>query len=984
MELILERGLEHQQLAVDAIRDVFKNVNIYPATRPEENPKVDLHNWKLKDNIRKIQEHVLAEHQGSSLIDKYLNLDIKMETGTGKTYVYTHAIYELNHAYGFNKFIIVVPTLPIKAGTQQFISDPYTKRHFADGCGYGKEIELLTLEARKKKKGKQFFPAAVRDFVTGSNRNSNKIYVLLLNMQLLTGGKLLTDTYDFGIEGMFQPLSAIASTRPVGLIDEPHRFSKGQKAFGVISEKLKPQCIIRFGATFPETETGRGKNKKIVRDYHNLIYEVDACEAFNQNLIKGVAKEHFPNPSHTDEKLKIVNVKKGDSATFHFIRKGTAAQAQKLSVGDSLAIFSPAFNGITIEAITANSVTFSNGITRNKGEELDVDIYMTSYQEGMLKLALERHFEAEKQNFCRRRYKIKTLALFFIDDIGSYRNEAGDEKEPYLRNMFERLLKEKLLQEISGCDAEEQEYKEFLQYSLDHLAECHAGYFAQDNQDSDENIRKEVDDILHNKKKLLSFYDKDGRFNVRRFLFSKWTLKEGWDNPNVFTIAKLRSSGSEISKLQEVGRGLRLPVDENGNRIANEEFFLNYIVDFTEADFAQELVDEINKERPPMTEVSEATIRKVADLRKTLPSKLMIELLQKEYLDYDRKIIQKNRARFLEEYPEFNTGLQAGKVRDRQQQPLKNIPVRPAVYEELRQLWEAVNKDYLLLFDAEINKELPSVIPKLLRRSVFDELYLTSEREVVSATEINAKTIHEAGYTVIISNPISYGEFLRRVNKAALIPIPVLHRAVLQFVKENGPIDRERINEQAVSRFLGLFDEWKLQALQGRFHYAPCRVAAAKKTALSNADGTPVKTITAGRIGTKTDQGNAPEKYLYDIIAYDSPLERKNILTSIEEIVVYGKIPRNSIAIPTIAGGTYSPDFMYVVKRKDGTKELNVIVETKDVEKESDLRDLEKIKIGCAEEFFAQMQKDGMNIRFVKQLKKDAMSGLLKKVLGLG
>mgnify|MGYP006873035133 FL=1 len=322
-------------------------------------------------------------------------------------------------------------------------------------------------------------------------------------------------------------------------------------------------------------------------------------------------------------------------------------------------------------------------------------------------------------------------------------------------------------------------------------------------------------------------------------------------------------------------------------------------------------------------------------------------------------------------------------MRDRQKEPLKNIKVRPAVYEELRELWEAVNKDYLLLFDGEINRELPDVIPALLKQGVFDELYLTSQRDVVSATEINAKTILEAGYTVIISNPIPYGEFLQLVNKATLIPIPVLHRGVLQFAKENGAIPKERINEQAVSRFLSLFDEWKLNALQGRFHYAPCHGAPAKKTALSHADGTPVKVVAAGRIGTKIDQGNAPEKYLYDIIAYDSPLERKNILTSIDEIVVYGKIPRNSIAIPTIAGGTYSPDFMYVVKRKDGTRELNVIVETKDVEKESDLRDLEKRKIACAEDFFAQMQKDGMNIRFVKQLKKNDMSGLLKNVLGV-
>jgi len=208
---------------------------------------------------------------------------------------------------------------------------------------------------------------------------------------------------------------------------------------------------------------------------------------------------------------------------------------------------------------------------------------MTSYQEQMMRLALERHFEIEKANFCGRNFKIKTLALFFIDDIASYR-ETEDGKEPYLLKAFERLLKERIEMEISKLTENEEEYKKYLEESLANISACHGGYFAQDNSDSDEDIAREVDIILNEKKRLLSFKNPDGTYNTLRFLFSKWTLKEGWDNPNVFTIAKLRSSGSENSKLQEVGRGLRLPVDENGNRISNEEFQLNYIVDFTEAD----------------------------------------------------------------------------------------------------------------------------------------------------------------------------------------------------------------------------------------------------------------------------------------------------------------------------------------------------------------------------------------------------------------
>lgn len=156
---------------------------------------------------------------------------------------------------------------------------------------------------------------------------------------------------------------------------------------------------------------------------------------------------------------------------------------------------------------------------------------------------------------------------------------------------------------------------------------------------------------------------------LRRFLFSKWTLKEGWDNPNVFTIAKLRSSGSDISKLQEVGRGLRLPVDECGNRISNEEFTLNYIVDFTEADFAKKLVEQINSEIPESVTLSLDIIQQVAQKMGTDATILFVELLTKKYVDLKYNIIPENKSSFFEEYPLFKSGLESGKVRDRNSKP---------------------------------------------------------------------------------------------------------------------------------------------------------------------------------------------------------------------------------------------------------------------------------------------------------------------------
>ena len=477
-------------------------------------------------------------------------------------------------------------------------------KHFADARGYGADIEVGILESQKaKKKGRSYFPAAVEDFVKGSYMLSNKIYVLLVNMQLLQKGKMLDkDDYDTLVEGFACPVDALQGTRPVVIIDEPHRFTREQKAYEFLEQRIKPQCVIRFGATFPEVAEGRGRARVVRKDYRNLLYDLNACEAFNQGLVKGVTNEYFESPTKRSEKVKILKVERNDSVTFQLL-SGRTKKSFVLKKGDSLAIVHDAFHGISVRNIGKTEVVFSNETIKHQGEEMDVNVFMASYQEQMVKLALQRHFDTERQNF-RRPFKIKTLALFFIDDIYSYR-KGSDGKPPYLKVLFEKHLKAAIKYTISQLDEDESDYKEYLEYSLAHLSDCHAGYFSQDNEVSDEAIADEVSIILHGKKQLLEVKNAQGIFNVCRFLFSKWTLKEGWDNPNVFTITKLRSSGSEISKIQEVGRGLRLPVDENGNRISNEEFSLNYIVDFTDRDFADKLVKEINSEIPEAVTISE-------------------------------------------------------------------------------------------------------------------------------------------------------------------------------------------------------------------------------------------------------------------------------------------------------------------------------------------------------------------------------------------
>ena len=994
MELILQQQLPHQQKAVDAIVDVFKNVHITAPVQFYTNPTFFLQDTHITNNIKNLQRqnNLPEEYRSATPVSEcnYLNLDIKMETGTGKTYVYTKTIFELHKKYGFNKFIIAVPSLAIKAGTEQFLNDTYARRHFADGCGYGAEIETLVLEAPKnRKKGRSYFPGVVSDFVKGSCQNTKKIYVLLVNMQLLTSnskrkgkdtGLLWRDDYDYDVEGFYRPFDAIASTKPVVIIDEPHRFSRDQKSFKVILEELKPQAIIRFGATFPEITTGRGKNKITVKDYQNLLYDLNACASFNQGLIKGVAKEHFEPVSKKEEKVKITSIDSKDAVHFQYKKKDTATKSFTLKTGESLAIISDAFEGITISAIDKTSVEFSNGIVKSSGEELDVDIYMTSYQEQMLRLALQRHFETEKANFCNRNYKIKTLALFFIDDITSYRT-GDDGKKSYLLTMFEELLKEQIERTLSSLNEHDVEYKKYLEASLSDISACHAGYFSQDNSDSDEDIAKEIDIILHGKKQLLSFKHKDNSPNTLRFLFSKWTLKEGWDNPNVFTIAKLRSSGSENSKLQEVGRGLRLPVDENGNRISNEEFTLNYIVDFTEADFAQKLVDQINGELPQASIISEERLEFVAKKLGKSSDDLFDELYCKHYIDRHNNIKSETRNAFFAEYPDFTTGLSTGKVKDRNKDKPKPVKIRKTVYNEIKELWEAINNRYLLFYDNDLNNNIDDVVLKLFEKpGVFTDIVMRSERDKVESTGTEMNVVRETGVQYVIHKTLPYGIFLKRISSTTNLPIKVLHSALCRYSKKHGTDFTSYINENSVAEFCAEFASWKNENLQGRFRYERSK-APLGATALTYSDGTVRTEISQGRIGTKLVPGTPSEKYLYDAYAYDSPLEKDNITADIEEVIVYGKIPRSSIAIPTITGGMYSPDFMYVVKHTNGNKDLNIVVETKDVENKTDLRGTEKAKINCAKVFFDMLTADGYTVHFKDQLGNKQMAQIISEVM---
>lgn len=975
MGLKLEKGLRHQTEAINKINKVFEDANITNNTYKYANPLIDLNSNNLLENIKKLNKELPFSLKGKVNIEDYLNLDIKMETGTGKTYVYTKMIYELNKNYGIHKFIILVPSLPIKLGTVKFLQSDETIIHFKDQ--YGKSIDLCVLNAKKNNKLKDMFPSAVRSFVEQSELLKDRITVLVANIHLFKDGNgaMLTKSYSSVVEDYDIPADAISATRPFLIIDEPHRISKDNKTFKFVQERIKPQCIIRYGATFPEVKIGR----KVVKDYHNLIYSLGSCESFNDNLVKGVKVRYIDSPDGVNKKVKVLGLENKKKVRLELITE-KSKQTFELEKDDSLKRIDESFENITIDGI-GKTLFLSNGVELSVGSEIYTGVYSTSYQKVMIQNALDAHFRTEKENF-KRKDKIKTLALFFIDDIDSYRENKQNPALTYLKDIFEDLLKDKIKKEldrIDEFDSDELLYKEYLEATLSDISACHGGYFSKDNSDSDEVIADEVRRILVDKDGTLSIYENSGKYNTFRFIFSKWTLKEGWDNPNIFTICKLRSSGSEISKLQEVGRGLRLPVNDTLSRVSNEQFYLNYIVDFTEKDFANKLISEINGDYEENTKLNDTVIEVLANKIGKTPKELFIELLTKDYIDMDKNIIVENRDNLFNEYPDLTTGLKGRKViDDNTKQDMPKAKIRVNKFKEIKDLWNLLNRKYFISYQDINPDDIMIGILQILNDGVKGTALLTSHENtlLIENGEILLSEDSNKEYEVKQDHML-YNVFLDKVYKSTNIPIEIVHKALVEYNKKE-TIKDDFFNTNTLATFINKINEWKYNMLFGKFKYTSTSLSG-EETALTNADGSP-KIEAEGLLGVSYSDKKPSDDYLYDICLYDSELEKKNITTDNDEVIVFGKIPARSIRIPLIGGGTYSPDFMYIVKRNDDVKEINFVIETKDYETEDKIPSDQRFEINCAREFFNRLQEDNYNVQYKVQLRTTQMLDIIKNL----
>ncbi|WP_233141876.1 type III restriction-modification system endonuclease [Aggregatibacter actinomycetemcomitans] len=792
--------------------------------------------------------------------------------------------------------------------------------------------------------------------------NQNEIHVLLINAGMINSPSM-TESSDRALKDMFDvPQAALAAVRPLVIIDEPHKFPTEKKTWENIKQ-LNPQYILRYGATFNE-------------QYHNLIYRLTAVDAFNQDLVKGVRVFCEEQEGGLKAQLKLTALS-GSEATFELTENGKK-KTFHLNKKDDLVQIHPAIFELKIEAMNTKTLVLSNGLELKTGAIINPYSYAETVQDAMMQKAISEHFKLERELLTQTSPKIKPLTLFFIDDIAGYRND--NEIAGSLKEKFESWI----LAEAKACLKTEDDpfYRDYLAKTIAEVSLTHGGYFSKDNSESDEKIEQEVNEILHDKETLLSLN------NPRRFIFSKWTLREGWDNPNVFQICKLRSSGSKTSKLQEVGRGLRLPVNELMERVRSPQYQLNYFVDNSEKDFVAELAGEVNQssetEQIP-TALSPELLEKIKRAYPQESNRSITNKLADNQLidDNDHFVSSAAYQQVKQLFPNaFAAVLHKGKITDAKTKG-DVIPMREGKYEELKALWELIHHKAILQYKIDSEADFLALFVVYLQENA-DKFKQAGIRTKVSETYIKNNVMltrdkENLDDTPIRFNTMTYREFLENLSAAAKIKMTTLHQAFYQM-RETLDIS-QFLNMQTISQIKSGFNQFLLNHSFSKFELGYQLVNnAIHPTQFTDKNGK-AKAVRVADLGRMADEIHEPAaSYLFGEIFYDSEIEHQNIASEeIEGVTVFTKIPKNSIKIPVAGGGTYSPDFAYIVKTKTG-EILNFMIEAKGVDGSDNLRKGEERKIKHAERLFAQISKE-VKVVFKTQFEGDRVAELIMKTI---
>ncbi|RPF67901.1 DEAD/DEAH box helicase, partial [Helicobacter pylori] len=900
---------------------------------------------------------------GSVGIDKSLNCDILMETGTGKTFCFLECVYALHKNYHLSKFIVLTPSNAIKLGvlksveiTREFFKSEYSNTHLESY----EDVERFILASNHK------CCVLVMTF-SAFNKEKNTINQSCLeNINLFNGAK----SY----------MQALASMRPIVIMDEPHRFL-GDKTKKYL-EQLNALITLRFGATFKD-------------DYNNLIYALDSKKAFDNGLVKSISVESVGESYECFLELKGIEKRNGYEAAINYTDLENKTKSVKVKTHDNLGALTQisALEDYIVEKITKTEVRFLNGFNLLLDQKEPFSYFVEGEQEVMLKEAIKSHFEREEGLFKKG---IKALCMVFISGVNSYLSE--DKQPAKLALLFEKLYQQKL-EEVLKKPLDEN-YRAYLERTKDAIYKVHGGYFAKSKKEGDE--AQVIALILKEKEKLLSF-DSD-----LRFIFSQWALQEGWDNPNVMTICKLAPSHSNITKLQQIGRGLRLAVNDKGERITKEHADFDFvnelvvIVPQVEGDFVGAIQQEISEHSLIKQVFSAEELEKSGVVKKgyygvlfetleglgfgerTDDENFKLTLNQNEFLKKEPELEKLKDEKYLdlEKLKDFLKDRLIGnsRVRNKNERKTEKIKINKENFKKFETLWAGLNHQSRIAYAIDSESLIDEIVKKINSSfNVSSKIVSVTTHKKVETMGNNAKTeIFERESACVWS----LHEFISALSNKVKLSFKSVAK-VLENIDENKFNEIKKNEQEGLKRLEELFLEIIYQNIKDKISYQmrETTIKNRKNDAFYDEKGE-IREFLDGSLGVdkyEIKNSSAQERCLYEnFMQVDSEIEKDTIEESNDtKIIVFGKLPK--VKIPVGLNQTYSPDFGYVVENND--KKVLLVVETKGVEHENELRDEEKRKISTAKNFFEALKKQGVNIEYETKLNKDQLSALINEVL---
>jgi len=947
------------------------------------NKKLELSNGEILKNVQ-----VLQKEQGlkSSEILDGLNFTVEMETGTGKTYVYTKTMYELNKQYGWSKFIIMVPSVAIREGVHK--SFEITADHFQEI--YGKKIHYSIYNTRNKSNLKN-----IEDFA-----NTSRIEVIIMNYQAFaTTSKESRKIYQkLDFLQTQKPIDIIKRARPILIIDEPQRMGieegkvfKGSKVSKVVDVVYRKQ---EFNQLFTLLYSATHK-----KDF-NKIYRLDAIDAFNQKLVKKISVkgiEVYGNCG-TNSYLFLDKIQISSNAfpvaylDFEIKQaNGIQKKTRRIQEKDDLYVLSnemEQYKGFVVSEINGknNTVSFTNGVKLTVGQTSG-DVDEEHVRRIQIRETIQSHLEKERMMIPSG---IKVLSLFFIDEVARYR----DYNSPDQKGIFAKVFEEEYQKAVKSLNLPDCEYEKYLgRFSVN---DVHKGYFSIDKKghfvdsrekrgeggSDDENA---YDLIMKNKEKLLDLKE------PTRFIFSHSALREGWDNPNIFQICTLKHSQSEISKRQEIGRGLRICVNSTGERmdsaVLDSDFFdvnkLTVVASESYESFAKALQNEIFSslsQRPvvltPEVLYNHILHNELGDeliLDKQMSLDLIFHMKTKGYIDENYHItdtlvrdverqtyqVPKELEVFKNNIAQFFIGIyQTANFKATENENANNIyvpvlqPNENFAKKEFQDLWSKIKIKtvYEVDFDSEelINKCIKALDENLVVKRINIHITTGEQEDDVTLLSIKAKESMKKFRTTTETADSLLGsikfDLISEIAKETKLTRKTIVR-ILQGIQPK-TFTNYRINpESFIQKVSSIINSEKAATLINNIVYSKTdKTYEDSVFTINNFKGSLAKNILEVK------------KHVYQYLKTDSEIERKFAKDlECEEVLVYAKLPagKNGFKIPTPLGD-YSPDWA-IVFNTDAFKYVYFIAETKGSMETLQLKEIEQKKIYYAKKHFESL-----------------------------